>query len=425
MSTEPMNQPQPTAIPRAPKGYANVVVAGVLFERLTIRSAAHNGRCHRSGALFSAGATIGYKDRETLTPEQRAAVFGDKQPKHLTVLLTPDEINPPLQPPVVLPEPAEVVRCHPDPARMRPFQDLVEHNEYPSGRERDAGEDPNDDWGMGNVSTRAVVYSCGHLARADKPLDHRHDPAELALCERLARDAASRLTQLRMGEGEPIRPFFATAVVGEPVREWLDARAVRWAFGGTLSDGIDIHVERMERRGGKWDQMDGVAIDLDTLPAGIEAVEQIIAHQQTVWNVEWVRGLVRGRARPSRAQPGRHRLQRRRPRSVEAAVAARTHRGREPGWAHQLRHPGLIQTRSEVDWLESLSSLLGLPHVTGDTWCRRPSRLVRQPSPCTPSLTVILPLRDDRSDQDSRRGPLENISGMLAAYLVADQEAAA
>ena len=293
MSTEPTNLPQPNPIPRAPRGYANVVIAGVLFERLTVQSASHNGKCHRSGTLFSAGATIGFKDRDTLTPAQRVAVFGDKPPKHLTVLLTPDEINPPPVPPVVLPEPADSVRCHPDPARLEPFRDLVAHNEYPSGGDGNAGDSPDEDWGMGNVLTRAVVYSCGHLTRDGCPLDHRHDSAELALCERLANAAASKLAQFRVGEGEPIWPFFVTAVVGEPVPEWLDEPLVRRAFGGTLPAGIDIQVELMERRAGNWDQMDGVSIDLDTLPAEVETGEQIIAHQQTVWNefADWFVGV--------------------------------------------------------------------------------------------------------------------------------------
>jgi hypothetical protein len=181
----------------------------------------------------------------------------------------------------------------PTPPRLEPFRDLVAVNEYPSGVYLRLGGSPDDEWVIGNVSTRAVAYSCGRLTRDDRPLDHRHDPEELALCERVANEAASRLTRFRVGEGEPIRPFFAAAVVGEPVPEVLDEPLVRRAFGGTLPPGINFQIQRMGRRGGHWDQMDGLSIDLDTLPPEIESVQEIIAHQAAAWDefADWFVGV--------------------------------------------------------------------------------------------------------------------------------------
>ena len=80
--------------------------------------------------------------------------------------------------------PADLVRCHPDPARLGPFRDLVVPNQYLLDPYFGQSGIPDTGYGMGNVWTRAVAYSCGHLTRDDAPLDHLHDPAELALCER-------------------------------------------------------------------------------------------------------------------------------------------------------------------------------------------------------------------------------------------------
>jgi len=197
----------------------------------------------------------------------------------------PTEPTDPTQPHPILPEPAAVVRCHPDPARMGPFRDLVAVIP-PSLTDPYFGvvEKPDPEWGMGNVSTRAITYSCGHLTRDDTPLDHRHDPAELTLCECITNEAVSRLSRFRVGESEPIGPFFAAAVMGAPAPEVIDESLVRSAFGGTLAPGLLFQFNRLERRDGYWNQMDGLFVVIDLVPPEVLDGGDLHAYFGQEWN---------------------------------------------------------------------------------------------------------------------------------------------
>lgn len=84
----------PASAPRAsadPPGYVTVALAGVTVERLKVMESRFPGRCVRSGAEFDSGAVIGFKHRDALTPEQKAAIFGANKVGHLVVLLSAEE----------------------------------------------------------------------------------------------------------------------------------------------------------------------------------------------------------------------------------------------------------------------------------------------------------------------------------------------
>ena len=171
------------------------------------------------------------------------------------------------------------IACVPDPARLKPFRDLIAYNPYPFARERDPDTPTDDDWGMGNVSTRAVAYSCGHLTHDGHSLTHLHSLEELASCARLANKVAARLATFRVGEGARLHPFYAAAVAGEPVSTEVTEPVVRRAFGGTLYPDIQFAVARLvpntvptrtPKRGtqprGRWPNPLGLHVRLDDLP---------------------------------------------------------------------------------------------------------------------------------------------------------------
>jgi hypothetical protein len=148
------------------------------------------------------------------------------------------------------------VCCRPDPARLEPFRECVATDPYLIQAYLDYDGDPNDEWKCGNVSQRAVAYSCGRLTRDDRPLDHRHDPAELELCARLATETAARLNPLWEGDpaGRPLpfRPYFAAVVLGEPGPAQLSEEVIRAAFGGTLHASLGVLVKPLRQHRGKW-----------------------------------------------------------------------------------------------------------------------------------------------------------------------------
>lgn len=229
-----VDQPALPALAAAKVGdLVDVEVAGVPVPKLKVMESKYGGKCARTGAPFAAGATIGFKHRDALTDEQKAAIFGAKKPGHLMVLL-PD-------PEPVAPGGAPAC-CAPDPARLAPFQAAL------------SGVPETEEWQYSNLSSRARAFSCGHLTRGPAP-DHRHAPAELALCKQVARGAAERLRPLRLndeGRGAPFVPYFAAAVVGAPVPTAVDEALVRAVFGGAISPRTAIGVTPLRQEGGRW-----------------------------------------------------------------------------------------------------------------------------------------------------------------------------
>lgn len=192
-------------------------------------------------------------------------------------------------------QPTNLVRCHPDPARLEPFRDMVEAipplDPYFYG-----GVAPpcSDEWGMGNIWRRAVVYTCGHLTRDDALLDHWHEPEEMAFCERIANEAVSRLSRFIVSEGGPIGPFFAAAVVGEPVPERIDESVVRRAFGGALAPGLLYQADRLSRQeAGHWNQLDCIFMDMNTMPPEVVSAGDFMGYVSDAWDefAEWFVGV--------------------------------------------------------------------------------------------------------------------------------------
>jgi hypothetical protein len=214
--------------------FVDAEVAGVLVPKLKVMESKYGGKCARTGAAFAAGATIGFKHRDALTDEQKAAIFGTKNPGHLMVLL-PD-------PEPAAPADGAPVCCAPDPSRLAPFEEAISHG--PKG----------DEWQYANISCRARAFSCGHLTRGTVP-EHKHDPTELALCKQVARGAAEHLRPLRLndeGRGAPFVPYYAAAVVGAPVPVGVDEALVRAVFGGAISPQTAIDVTPLQQEGARW-----------------------------------------------------------------------------------------------------------------------------------------------------------------------------
>jgi len=121
----------------------------------------------------------------------------------------------------------------------------------------DTGED-DAEWPNNIISSRAVAYRTGTIARRGEPLDPVA-PGELALCRRLARQAAAIMKTVPVGMGSEtsacFRPFFVTAGVDGPRRRRIDERVIRRAFGGTIFPPATITVEPVEQRGVWWSEV--------------------------------------------------------------------------------------------------------------------------------------------------------------------------
>jgi hypothetical protein len=135
----------------------------------------------------------------------------------------------------------EPVCCTPDATRLEVFRASI------------AEKAKDDEWQYGNLSSKSVAYSCGHLTRVK--LDHRHDPAELALCQRIASEVSSHLLEIKLNDestGAPFLSYFAAAVIGAPVPTTIDGAFVRSLFGATIAEEVPVDVEPMNNKGRWW-----------------------------------------------------------------------------------------------------------------------------------------------------------------------------
>jgi hypothetical protein len=229
-----------------PQDYVCAEVNGVWVHHLRVTQAPRAGKCARSGQPFKAGATVGYKLLDALSGAERAAAFGTRKAKDLTVLLTPEELDPP-------PALDASGCCRPDGGRLAPFGEAVAVDIM--GRPWKGGGE----WEYGVLSGRTVAHSCGRLTRKGEAPAHRHDPAELELCVRLATEAADLLNAPWRNDPRPrppaFHPYFAAAVRGEPVPAQLTADVVRAAFGSALHPGVSILLRPIQQQRGKWAAM--------------------------------------------------------------------------------------------------------------------------------------------------------------------------
>lgn len=202
---------QPLDAPAAellqPKGgFLDVTINGARIEKLKVMEAKYAGTCALTGARFAAGASVAFKHRDALTPEQAGAIFGAKKPAHLTVLV-------PGAPAPLPPVPKGCVRCAPDPAVLVPFNGAM-----PDGR---------------GFAPHCTALSCGRVLPVGQTATHIHDAEELERCRALAHEAAQRLQHMAFNtesRHDPIGPYFVAAEVGAKPRATIDVYLVRELF---------------------------------------------------------------------------------------------------------------------------------------------------------------------------------------------------
>jgi hypothetical protein len=73
--------------------YVDIVVNGVLIPRMKVMTSQYKGKCNSTGKWFDPGAVIAFKHKDYLTPQQKAAIFGNGTVYHVTVILE----QPPLE----------------------------------------------------------------------------------------------------------------------------------------------------------------------------------------------------------------------------------------------------------------------------------------------------------------------------------------
>jgi hypothetical protein len=117
-------------------------------------------------------------------------------------------------------------------------------------------QDPDSEWPWNVLSTKAVAYSCGAIARQGAEFEHCHQPEELALCRRLSGEAARIMAGIDVGMGNEgscaFRPFFVAANIGHKAPREVTEADLRRAFGGTIYPPTHIVIEPLRERGRWW-----------------------------------------------------------------------------------------------------------------------------------------------------------------------------
>ncbi|MGH7296919.1 MAG: hypothetical protein ACRELB_18410, partial [Polyangiaceae bacterium] len=120
------------------------------------------------------------------------------------------------------------------------------------------GEDG--EWPNNLLSVRTVVDESGAIGRRGQLVERAVDPAELALCARLAREAAEIMRGVSVGmgseSGSGFADFFVAAGAGdEPAAARIDEPLVRRAFGGTIFPPATMAVEPLKEDGVWWSEV--------------------------------------------------------------------------------------------------------------------------------------------------------------------------
>lgn len=143
--------------------------------------------------------------------------------------------------------PASLTDFVPDSARLAPFRPCMDCFE---------GANPASEWPQNILSRRMIVFGSGRIAREGDAIRHDVDPAELALCRRLA-DEARGLLQGKVDGGlgsEGHLPFDAFSIVAnrdEPAPARIDEELIRSRFGGTIYPAATIDVQPLVE-GARW-----------------------------------------------------------------------------------------------------------------------------------------------------------------------------
>jgi hypothetical protein len=125
--------------------------------------------------------------------------------------------------------------------------------------------DPGAEWPNNLLSRKTVVYGSGRIAREGDSVRQEVDPDELALCRRLAGEAADLMAGVEVGMGsessDPFRAFFIAANADDPVPEGIDEGLIRSRFGGTIFPPSAITVEPLAEAGRWWAEVEQEAGD--------------------------------------------------------------------------------------------------------------------------------------------------------------------
>lgn len=139
------------------------------------------------------------------------------------------------------------VFTEPDPERTARLLECAEH--YGVG-------EPEAEWPNNLLSRRLVVTAGGAIRRAGEPSRHAVDPGELALCRRLAAEAAGVMAGVSVGmgseSGDGFTDFFVVAEIGAAVPAGIDEALMRSRFGGTIFPRATVSVEPLTEAGGWW-----------------------------------------------------------------------------------------------------------------------------------------------------------------------------
>jgi len=123
----------------------------------------------------------------------------------------------------------------------------------------DGGEDEEAEWRNNLLSARTVVYQSGVIARQGDSVHHAVDPEELALCGKLAGEAASIMKGASVGMGSEssasFTEFFVAANADPPRPTRIDEEFVRRAFGGTIFPPATLTVEPLKEMGVWWSEV--------------------------------------------------------------------------------------------------------------------------------------------------------------------------
>ena len=116
--------------------------------------------------------------------------------------------------------------------------------------------DAGAEWPNNILSTRTVAYRNGVIAKRDEAVTFATDADELALCERLAREAKAVAGESEIGFGSeganPFHPFFIAANTDErPDR--ITPELIKARLNGTILPPAEVKVEPL-REDAEWFQ---------------------------------------------------------------------------------------------------------------------------------------------------------------------------
>ncbi len=97
---------------------------------------------------------------------------------------------------------------------------------------------PQNEWPDNVISTMAIAYSCGMIARQGTTIKHEHAATELALCERLSSQAATIMKGILVGMGDEndheFLAFYMCGTEGIKGPESITKEYIRAVFGDTI-----------------------------------------------------------------------------------------------------------------------------------------------------------------------------------------------